>query len=265
MPQTHRAMVKVVIVDDSASPRAVLRSVLDTGGYDVVAELADASSLEASIARLGPHIVCLGSDLPERNGLDVLGEIRDKHPQVAVVMITAGDDIPERTAAVEAGAAGFLHVPFSPAQVLEELRQVAHAQSLLGALPPAAGPVGGKSRPRAVVADDSPAARRLLSAILREAGFEVVAEAGDAGGAVDVVRQHRPELTCLDLEMPGVGGLDALEKIRAFAPELRIVVVTNHASKDNVQAAAARGARGYILKPLHPEKVIAAVRTAFLR
>ncbi len=265
MPQPHRAMMKVIIVDDSASPRAVLRSVLNTGGYDVVAELADGSSLEASITRLGPHIVCLDSDLPERDSRAVLGEIRDKHPQVAVVMITAGDDIPERTAAIEAGAAGFLHVPFSPAQVLEELRQVAQAQYLLNAVYPAAAPEGGKVRPRAVVADDSPVARRLLGAILREAGFEVVAEAADGGEAVDLVRQHRPELTCLDLEMPGVGGLEALGKIREFAPELKIVVVTNHASKDNVQAAAARGARGYILKPLQPEKVIAAVRTAFLR
>ena len=263
MPQSHRAVVKVVIIDDSASPRAVLRSVLNTGGYDVVGELADGSSLEASITRLGPHIVCLNAELPERNGLEILGEIRDKHPQVAVVMITADDDIPERTAAIEAGAAGFLHVPFSPAQVLEELRQVAHAQSLIGAAH--AAPERGKSRPRAVVADDSPAARRLLGAILREAGFEIVAEAGDGGEAVELVRQHRPELTCLDLEMPGVDGLQALDRIREFAPELKIVVVTNHASKDTVQAAAARGARGYILKPLQPDKVIAAVRTAFLR
>ncbi len=263
MPQPHRSVVKVVIVDDSAPPRAVLRSVLGTGGYDVVAELADASSLDASITRLDPQIVCLDSELPECNSLDVLGAIRDKHPQVAVVMITAGEDVTERTAAIEAGAAGFLHVPFSPAQVLEELRQVAHAQFLLGAQ--RAAPASGKGRLRAVVADDSPAARRLLGAILREAGFDVVAEAGDGVEAVDLVRQHRPELTCMDLEMPGLGGLDALEKIREFAAELRIVVVTNHASKDNVQAAAARGARGYILKPLQPDKVIAAVRTAFLR
>lgn len=261
MPHPKPLATKVIIVDDSPSLRATLHHILKEEGYEVVAELADGSKLDKSIADLNADIVCLDFNLPGRDGLELLREIGARHPKVAVIMITGVTDPAVHVAATEAGAAGFLSKPIAPAQILEELHQVVHAQQLLKAARARPAPAAGDNRPRVVIADDSVTMRQLLSAILQEAGCEVVAEAVDGRQAVDLVERHRPDLTCLDVEMPVMSGLDALKKIHALDPALKVLMVTHHGDKDTVRAAAAGGARGYVLKPYQPAKVITAVRT----
>jgi two-component system chemotaxis response regulator CheY len=113
---------------------------------------------------------------------------------------------------------------------------------------------------RAVIADDSLTLRRLLRVILEDCGVAVVAEARDGRQAIDMVREHKPDLLCLDVEMPVMDGIAALAHIRAIAPELPVMMITGRADRETVQGAAKMGARGYIVKPYHRDKVNAAVR-----
>jgi DNA-binding NarL/FixJ family response regulator len=254
------ATPKVLIVDDAKAMRMVLASLLGKNGYRVVGELGDGLHVAEMVGRLQPDLVCLDFNMPGCDGLAVLQSLQADHPQVAVVMLT-GDASPSlRAAAAEAGAAGFLQKPFSPQQILDELRNVVVALRLLQNSMVSGVPDLMVEQPTAVIADDSNTLRRLLRAILEDAGLRVVGEACDGQQAIDLVRQQRPDLLCLDVEMPVMDGITALSRLRVVAPQLPVMMITSRADRETVQGAAQHGAKGYIVKPYQPEKVAEAIR-----
>ncbi len=248
---------KVIVVDDAAAVRGMLRALLVDEGYQVVADLASGSHLLAMIAQHGPNIVCLDYHLPDADGLELLKEIHAAHPTVAVVMITGSTDPDLEGAAAEAGAAGFIHKPFSPERIVNELRQVAHMQRLLASAAKSQGEVTvHTARAHAVIADDSATMRMLLKAILERMSIQVVGEAWDGKQAVELVAQHRPDIVCLDVDMPVMNGLEALAEIHASHPEVKVLMITGSSSREAIMQAGKLGAKGYILKPFQPEKVV---------
>ncbi len=103
------------------------------------------------------------------------------------------------------------------------------------------------------------ALRMLLDA---EAGFEVVAEAGDADTAVRYVRGHKPTVLILDLNMPGRSSLDAVPDIREASPGTEIVVLTMQNEPAFARRALQAGVRGYVLKEAADAELVQAVRRA---
>lgn len=256
----NEAARKVLIVDDAAAVRGMLRALLAEEGYVVVGELAAGARVLETVAGLTPAIVCLDRHLPDADGLDLLREIHAAHPAVAVVMISGSEDADLEAVAAEAGAAGFIRKPFSAERIVRELRQVAHAQALLRAARQSAGGLAVRqARARAVVADDSATMRMLLAAILARAGVEVVAEASDGRQAVELAALHRPDIVCLDVDMPVMTGLQALPAIRSGCPDAHVLMVTGSARRETIAEAARGGARGYVLKPFHPDRVVEAI------
>ena len=248
--------IRVLIVDDSASIRSMLHALLNSEGYEVVGELGSGARLLSTIAQLNPHIVCLDYNLPDTDGLSLLNDIHAANPQVAVVMITGSSSHNLDYAAAEAGAAGFIRKPFSQELIIKGLRQVAYAQKLLMVAAKKHNSFEGKAcRAKAVIADDSKTIRQLLAAILAHTGIEVVGEACDGKQATELVSKHKPDIVCLDLEMPVMNGLEALKIIHSQNPATKILMITSIASRDAAMQAAGAGANGYILKPFHPDKV----------
>jgi DNA-binding NarL/FixJ family response regulator len=114
---------------------------------------------------------------------------------------------------------------------------------------------------RVIIADDHPPTREGLCAMLeREGDFKVVAQAQDGLEAVSLFREHRPQLAMLDLHMPRMDGLGAVEAILAEFPKALIVVLTSYEGDARVARALALGVRSYILKTSHPKEVMAALR-----
>lgn len=252
--------VKIVIVDDAMAVRSVLRALLVEEGYQVIGELASGAGLLDLVARTPPDIVCLDYNLPGSNGLELLKLLHESHPDVAVVLITGSSEPDLENSAAEAGAAGFLRKPFSPEKIVRELGQVAHARRLLRATRLAGTPVTvKKARARAVVADDSGTMRQLLRAILERAAVEVVGEAWDGKQAVDLVAELSPDVVCLDIDMPVMNGLEALQAIHAQCPSAKVLMVTGSTQREAILQAGKAGARGYILKPFYPDKVSEAI------
>jgi len=101
---------------------------------------------------------------------------------------------------------------------------------------------------RLLVVDDVPLFRAGLSSALKDAGFEVVAEAGDAEGAVSAAEEHQPDLVLLDILMPGISGLEVVEKISAVAPAAQVVLLTASESEEDLLVGVKAGARGYVTK-----------------
>ena len=116
---------------------------------------------------------------------------------------------------------------------------------------------------RLMVVDDHNLFRRGLIALLsRDERIEVVAEARDAGEALKLGAQHRPDVILLDNHLPGVHGVEALPQFCATVPEARIVMLTASEDANDLAQALARGAAGYLLKTVEGEELVDAVLRA---
>jgi DNA-binding NarL/FixJ family response regulator len=113
-----------------------------------------------------------------------------------------------------------------------------------------------------VLADDQALVRRGFRLILEtEPGIEVVAEAEDGQQAVDAVRRHRPAVVLMDIQMPGLDGLEATRRILGDAGnETRVLILTTFERDDYVFEALQIGASGFLLKTAPPEDLLTAVR-----
>ena len=102
---------------------------------------------------------------------------------------------------------------------------------------------------RILTVDDHPLLRRGIAALVNaEPDLKLVAEASNGQEAIAAFRSHRPDITLMDLQMPGVDGIEAIDRIRSEFPEARIVVLTTYSGDAQVLRALRAGARGYILK-----------------
>jgi len=116
---------------------------------------------------------------------------------------------------------------------------------------------------RVLLVDDHAVVRKGLRALFdREPGVEVVGEADGGEQAVAGFERARPDVVLMDLEMPGVDGVEATRRITEAHPDARIVVLTSHASEEDVFPALKAGAVGYLLKHSAPDDVLRAIRQA---
>ena len=114
---------------------------------------------------------------------------------------------------------------------------------------------------RILLVDDHTAIRQALRMMLEsEADMVVVGEAGDGAEGVAVATTLEPDVTIVDLAMPGMGGLAAIPALRKAAPRTAILVFTMHESAAYVHEAMRTGARGYLLKSAHKEELLSAIR-----
>ena len=112
-----------------------------------------------------------------------------------------------------------------------------------------------------LIVDDHPLTRDALSVLLRQNGFEVAGEAGDAEAAIARAGELDPDLILLDLSLPGMSGLEALPRLREAAPAAEVVVLTASGTDENLLAAIRGGAAGYLLKSEPPERIVDFLRS----
>jgi DNA-binding NarL/FixJ family response regulator len=102
---------------------------------------------------------------------------------------------------------------------------------------------------RILTVDDHPLLRKGIAALVNaEPDMKLVAEASDGQEAVDKFRSHRPDITLMDLQMPGSNGIEAIGHIQREFPDARIIILTTYSGDAQVLRAIRAGARGYILK-----------------
>lgn len=114
---------------------------------------------------------------------------------------------------------------------------------------------------RVLCADDHPVMRDGIAfALQQERDIELVAEARDGSEAVEAFRRHRPDVTLMDLQMPGMNGLAALGAIRDEFPNARIVVLTTYSGDVHASRALKLGAVGYLLKSMLRTELVTVIR-----
>jgi DNA-binding NarL/FixJ family response regulator len=115
---------------------------------------------------------------------------------------------------------------------------------------------------RVVIADDHALYRHGLAEVLRRDGVEVLAEVPNGDAAVAAALRTDPNVVVMDLNMPGVSGIEATRRLLAAAPGIRVLVLTVSAQGEDVADALRAGAVGYVLKDAPVEEIVAAVRAA---
>jgi two-component system, NarL family, response regulator len=115
---------------------------------------------------------------------------------------------------------------------------------------------------RVLVADDHQVVRVGLRTVIdAEPDMEVVAEAADGRGAIQAFQTHQPDVTLLDLRMPGLSGAHVITEILKQSPKANILVVTTYDADEDVFRAVQAGARGYLLKDTFTEGLLDAIRS----
>ena len=119
----------------------------------------------------------------------------------------------------------------------------------------------GSRQLRVVIADDH---RLVLGALQQtledDSGFAVAGVTCNSAEVLDLVERHRPDIALLDIHMPGPGGLECLDRIRAEHPGVKVVLISAGADGQEIQGALRRGAAGYLVKSINPADIPAALR-----
>ena len=115
---------------------------------------------------------------------------------------------------------------------------------------------------RVVIADDHPFYRQGLARLLSQSGVEVVGQASNGPAAIELVEQTAPDVAVVDLNMPGMSGVEVTRRLNERMPASRVLVVSVSAQEYDVTEAILAGASGYVLKDGPVEEVVAGIRAA---
>lgn len=255
----HRP-VKILIVDGNSVICELLHALFQEEGYEVTGCMHFGGKALSSLREHPPDIVCIDPRLPDMDGMEVLSTLRSEWPAIHVLVLSGSDERKDVEMAIALGAIGFIHKPFHIGQVQAALRRLAaivqrprHPALLT---PPAA------NARRVVIVDAQEGMRKLLRQVLEEGGYFIASEAETGLDGLMAVDRESPDVVCLDVDLPEVDGLNALNAIKACHPKVAVVVVSVHADRAIIQQAIETGATGYLLKPFDPEHVLEAVRRA---
>lgn len=115
---------------------------------------------------------------------------------------------------------------------------------------------------RILIVDDATFMRMMIRDILTKNNFEVVGEAANGEEAIAKYKEFKPDLVTLDITMPGMDGVTVLKKLREHDPSARVVMCSAMGQQAMVVEAIQYGARDFINKPFHPQKVVDTLRKA---
>lgn len=116
---------------------------------------------------------------------------------------------------------------------------------------------------KVLVVDDSLIMRRNLAKMVEALGHKVIGEAKDGNEAIDLYRKLKPDLVTMDITMPEMDGITAVQEIKKIDKHPKIIMVTSHGQEEMVINAIRSGASGYLLKPIHVMKLRDSIRKVF--
>jgi len=121
--------------------------------------------------------------------------------------------------------------------------------------------VSDQTRIRVFSVDDHPLLREGIEAIINsQSDMVLVAQAATGGEAIQLFKQHQPDVTLMDLRLPDMSGVDALIAIRSEFPEARIVMLTTFEGDVEIRRSLEAGAHGYLLKNMPPKDLLDVIR-----
>ncbi len=241
----------ILCVDDNLAVLDLLQEFFTGQGFEVLTAM---NGLEAllHVSRHRPRAILLDLEMPRLGGLDAVRRIKRLDPEVVVILISGRPDLLETVKAEKVNVDGVFTKPLDLAQILENLARagIATAKTLpeggAGQFPREARP---SIRKRILVVDDEPEVREVLVEYLRGKGFEVL----PAGAGEEALRRfvgYHPHIVLLDIQMPGLSGVETLRRIKALRQETCVIMVSGQESEEAARQTLTLGAADYIRKPV---------------
>ena len=116
---------------------------------------------------------------------------------------------------------------------------------------------------KVLIVDDSILMLNNIRAYMESLGHNVIAEATNGQEAIDLCKLHKPDLITMDITMPVLDGLSAIEKIKSFDKKVNIIVLTSHSQEEIIMKSLKAGAKGYILKPVNRNNLEEAIHNIY--
>lgn len=262
----RNAAAKALVVDDEDDFRQTVAQYLELHGYEAI-EASNGLEALLHLKRQRPRHVILDLHMPRLGGLEALRRIRTFDPAINVVVVTGDADPEIQRRARDLGARAVFSKPVSLPALLQALGGSAPAVAATAVVTPHAGsPPSGEapaSQGRILIVDDDPDIRDMLQEFLGLKGYETATSA-DGAAAVREITRAAPDVILLDLNMPGLSGIDALPTIRALAPEVAIIMVSGTTDIETSTRALAHGAFDYVVKPVDLAYLEQSVHTAVM-
>ena len=272
-----QAVPQLLVVDDDKNLLEAIRDALEAAGYRVKTAEDGAAAL-AQIEAARPELLILDLSLPIVDGWEVLRRVRTGAATRALpVLAITGVEVERSDQVLSAGADEFLSKPFSmtvlEATVRRILQQGGSADHVRGPQmhrlnlmrEPTVKPRAPEDA-RILVVEDHPRGRKLVVDLLAPEGY-IVLQAESGVGLLDRVKQERPDLILLDLQLPEIDGVTLARQLKADPDTQRIplLAITAYAQPEDRAKALAAGFADYLTKPLDTERFIQAVGHALGR
>ena len=221
--------VNILVVDDEPGIRTTLSAILEEEGYNVVVAEDGYKGIEAA-KKTKFKIAFIDLKMPGINGVETFKRIKKISPNTIIFFTTAffAEDLLKE--AVKLGAQAILYKPLDIDLILKVIKE-------------------DLTKTKILVVDDEFAIREPLKGLLEDRGYKVtVAEDGHA--AIEMAKKTHFDIMFIDVEMPGIDGLQTLEEIKKVDPKTKVVVMTGHDVENLTEKAISRGATTCIPKPI---------------
>jgi CheY-like chemotaxis protein len=242
------SLPSILCVDDDVDILELLKEYFTQQGFVV---LTATNGVEAflQVKRWQPKAVILDLFMPRLGGIGALGRIKALNPDVVVILVSGMGNALDLVTEAGLSVAGAFTKPLDLVQLSVTLARAGVVAPV--ALVAAAGNPSQPRRPvraRVLVVDDELEFRKVLVEYLEDRGFDVT-EAQNGEGALDRIPDFRPHIVLMDVMMAGMGGVEALKRIKTAAPETCVIMVTAVEDIDSARGALALGASDYVTKP----------------
>jgi DNA-binding NtrC family response regulator len=221
--------VNILIVDDEPGIRTTLAAILEEEGYNVVVAEDGYKGIEAA-KKTKFKIAFIDLKMPGINGVETFKRIKKISPDTIVFFMTAffAEDLLKE--AVRLGIQAILYKPLDVDLILRVIKE-------------------DLTKTKILVVDDEFATRETLKGVLEDRGYKV-ATAEEGHTAIEMAKKTHYDIMFIDVVMPGIDGLQALEEIKKVDPKTKVIIMTGHDIEMLVEKAISRGASTCIPKPI---------------
>ena len=258
--------MKILIVEDEPVHLAVMKSKLESEGYEVDAAL-DGEEGWRKLKTAPPDLVLLDVILPKLDGFQFLERAQKEKISVPIIIVSNSGQPVEIDKALKLGAKDCLvKAEFSPAEVLEKVQKVLGEKVVPKVKTSSQSPSNSEiyvgSRNHLLMVEDDTFLRDLIVQKLIREGFKMK-EAVDGEEGLKMVREERPDLILLDLILPGLDGFEVLKRLKADAAskDIPVIVLSNLGQKEDMDRAMAAGAEAFMVKAhFTPGEIVAKIK-----
>ena len=247
--QTGARAIRVLLVDDEVEFLASMKTSLQRRGFKV-GTATDGKSGLALFASERFDVVVLDVKMPGLGGEEVFREIRRKQPTVPVIMLTGHGTIQQAFQTSKEGVFEYVAKPCEVEVLVELLCRATSSEMAQDTR--VEEEYGGA--PRVLLVDDEVELLDSLSRALERRGMDV-SVAPDAAKALAQLGQRVFDVVVLDMRMPGMGGMEVLERIKKAHPLTEVLVLTGHPSSEMAVQATKLGAFDFLMKPIKVEQL----------